>query len=187
MLKRINNQAFQLPKLSANRTPQTLSQERILIEVKNLLSDPIFLTALASSRQAQFTTFSPSQGPFKNYTIYIVRKPWGIHNRTYNVFDQTNHRTGAGKSRKEKSSQEAKSDSKPSGQQSTRPNKPAAQTTPYEVLGLTPSATNTEIRKKFLNLAKQYHPDKNKAPDAEENFKRIKNAYDQIAKDRNIS
>ena len=47
----------------------------------------------------------------------------------------------------------------------------------YEVLGVARSATPDELKSAFRNLARQYHPDVNKAPDAEERFKEINEAY----------
>ena len=41
----------------------------------------------------------------------------------------------------------------------------------YEVLGVDKSADEKEIKMAFRRLAKKYHPDVNKAPDAEEKFK----------------
>ena len=52
---------------------------------------------------------------------------------------------------------------------------------PYIVLGLSPRATDSEIRSAFRRLAKKYHPDAN--PDdkkAEEKFKEISAAFDII-------
>lgn len=47
----------------------------------------------------------------------------------------------------------------------------------YEVLGLSKDASDQDIKKAFRRLAMQYHPDRNKAPDAEEKFKEINEAY----------
>lgn len=47
----------------------------------------------------------------------------------------------------------------------------------YEVLGVNRNATGDEIKSAFRNLARQYHPDVNKAADAEERFKEINEAY----------
>uniref|UniRef100_A0A7C4KJ81 Chaperone protein DnaJ n=1 Tax=Anaerolinea thermolimosa TaxID=229919 RepID=A0A7C4KJ81_9CHLR len=47
----------------------------------------------------------------------------------------------------------------------------------YEVLGVQRSAGQDEIKSAFRNLARQYHPDVNKSPDAEERFKEINEAY----------
>ncbi len=47
----------------------------------------------------------------------------------------------------------------------------------YEVLGVSRSAAADEIKSAFRKLARQYHPDVNKAPDAEERFKEINEAY----------
>ena len=47
----------------------------------------------------------------------------------------------------------------------------------YETLGVGRSATPDELKSAFRNLARQYHPDVNKAPDAEERFKELNEAY----------
>lgn len=51
----------------------------------------------------------------------------------------------------------------------------------YEVLGLTRSATSADIKKAYLQMAKQYHPDKNQGDkEAEKKFKEISAAYDVL-------
>ena len=47
----------------------------------------------------------------------------------------------------------------------------------YEVLGVSKDADETELKKAFRSLARKYHPDKNDAPDADEKFKEIQEAY----------
>ncbi len=47
----------------------------------------------------------------------------------------------------------------------------------YEILGVSKNATDEEIKRAFRKLAKQYHPDVNKEPGAEEKFKEIGEAY----------
>ena len=47
----------------------------------------------------------------------------------------------------------------------------------YEVLGVSKNATDKEIKSAFRKLAKQYHPDINKAPDAADKFKEAQEAY----------
>ncbi len=57
----------------------------------------------------------------------------------------------------------------------------AAQT-PYEVLGVKPTASADEIRKAYRKLAKQLHPDLNPGkPEAEERFKAVSAAYDLLS------
>lgn len=47
----------------------------------------------------------------------------------------------------------------------------------YDVLGVSKTADDKEIKSAFRKLAKQYHPDINKEPGAEEKFKEIGEAY----------
>ncbi|PZW01431.1 molecular chaperone DnaJ [Metamycoplasma auris] len=51
----------------------------------------------------------------------------------------------------------------------------------YEVLGINKNATEKEIKTAYRKLAMQYHPDRNKAPDAEEKFKEISEAYEILS------
>ena len=63
-------------------------------------------------------------------------------------------------------------------------------TDPYKVLGVKYDASDDEIKKASRTLSRQYHPDANvgKSPAeqaaAEERFKDVQQAYDQIMKDR---
>ena len=47
----------------------------------------------------------------------------------------------------------------------------------YEVLGVSKDASEAEIKSAFRKLAKKYHPDVNKEPDAAEKFKEAQEAY----------
>ena len=51
----------------------------------------------------------------------------------------------------------------------------------YETLGVSKDASQEDIKKAYRNLAKKYHPDINKAPDANEKFAAIQVAYDCLS------
>lgn len=53
---------------------------------------------------------------------------------------------------------------------------------PYEILGVRIGATIDEIKSAYKNLAKKYHPDISKEPNAVEMMKQINNAYDVLTK-----
>ncbi|SFE28737.1 molecular chaperone DnaJ [Alteribacillus iranensis] len=51
----------------------------------------------------------------------------------------------------------------------------------YETLGVDKDSSTDEIKKAYRKLARKYHPDVNKADDAEEKFKEVKEAYDVLS------
>lgn len=51
----------------------------------------------------------------------------------------------------------------------------------YQVLGVSRTASAAEIKRAFRNLARKYHPDVNKASDAEAKFKEINEAYEILS------
>jgi len=51
----------------------------------------------------------------------------------------------------------------------------------YKVLGVSRSASDTDIRKAYKRLSRKYHPDKNKEPDAEKKFVEIAHAYEVLS------
>lgn len=59
---------------------------------------------------------------------------------------------------------------------------------PYGVLGVSRSASDEEIKKAYRKLSRKYHPDANinnpNRDRAEEKFKEVQQAYDQIMKER---
>ena len=63
----------------------------------------------------------------------------------------------------------------------------------YRVLEISPDASNHEIKRAYRKMANKYHPDKvshlgkEMQSSAEEKFKAVNNAYQQLKKDRNMS
>lgn len=59
---------------------------------------------------------------------------------------------------------------------------------PYKVLGISPNATDDEVKKAYRELSRKYHPDANvnnpNKDKAEEMFKLVQQAYDQIMNQR---
>lgn len=59
---------------------------------------------------------------------------------------------------------------------------------PYKVLGVSPSATDDEVKKAYRTLSRKYHPDANvnnpNADKAEEMFKEVQQAYEMIMRQR---
>ena len=52
----------------------------------------------------------------------------------------------------------------------------------YELLGVARNASDSDIKKSFRRLAMKYHPDRNTGnPGAEEQFKKVKEAYDVLS------
>ena len=51
----------------------------------------------------------------------------------------------------------------------------------YETLDVSESASAEEIKKSYRKLARKYHPDINKSPEAEEKFKEINAAYEILS------
>ena len=54
----------------------------------------------------------------------------------------------------------------------------------YEVLGVSKNATKDDIKSAYRKLAKQYHPDVNKDPDAPKKFEEVQQAYDILYDDQ---
>lgn len=53
----------------------------------------------------------------------------------------------------------------------------------YEILGVQKNASKEEIKSAFRKLARKYHPDVNKAPDAADKFKELGKAYETLYDD----
>ena len=50
----------------------------------------------------------------------------------------------------------------------------------YDILGVSRSASQQEIKSAYRKLARKYHPDVNKASDAQAKFKDINEAYEVL-------
>jgi len=55
----------------------------------------------------------------------------------------------------------------------------------YKILGVDKKATKAEIKKAYKRLARKYHPDVSKEPNAEEKFKEINEAHEVLKNDEN--
>jgi molecular chaperone DnaJ len=51
----------------------------------------------------------------------------------------------------------------------------------YQVLGVRPDATGDEIKRAYRRLAREYHPDVNNDPEAEQRFKQVSAAYETLS------
>jgi len=51
----------------------------------------------------------------------------------------------------------------------------------YEILGVSKSASQDEIKKAYRKLALQYHPDRNKGKESEEKFKEVTKAFEVLS------
>jgi molecular chaperone DnaJ len=51
---------------------------------------------------------------------------------------------------------------------------------PYQILGIPENSSVEDAKKRYRKLAKEFHPDVNKSADAEEKFKEISQAYEDI-------
>lgn len=51
----------------------------------------------------------------------------------------------------------------------------------YEILGVSKNASEAEIKRAYRKLALQWHPDRNKSPEANDKFKEINKAYEVLS------
>ena len=54
----------------------------------------------------------------------------------------------------------------------------------YKVLEVARDASADDIKKSYRKLARRFHPDVSKEPQAEERFKQVQEAYEKIKKER---
>lgn len=53
----------------------------------------------------------------------------------------------------------------------------------YALLGVRPDASAEDIKKAYKKLAREFHPDRNPSPEAENRFKDVSEAYDVLSRD----
>uniref|UniRef100_A0A8C9ZFK8 DnaJ homolog subfamily C member 16 n=1 Tax=Sander lucioperca TaxID=283035 RepID=A0A8C9ZFK8_SANLU len=63
----------------------------------------------------------------------------------------------------------------------------ASEYDPYKVLGVSRSASQAEIKRAYKNLAKEWHPDKNKDPKAEDMFIKVSKSYEILSNEERRS
>ena len=54
----------------------------------------------------------------------------------------------------------------------------------YDALGVSPNASDAELKKLIEKLLLKYHPDKNPSPEAAEKFKELSHAYEILSDDK---
>ncbi|XP_029006360.1 dnaJ homolog subfamily C member 16 [Betta splendens] len=63
----------------------------------------------------------------------------------------------------------------------------ASENDPYRILGISRSASQSEIKRAYKTLAKEWHPDKNKDPKAEDTFIKISKSYEILSNEERRS
>ncbi|XP_053171440.1 dnaJ homolog subfamily C member 16 [Scomber japonicus] len=63
----------------------------------------------------------------------------------------------------------------------------ASEYDPYKILGVSRSASQAEIKRAYKNLAKEWHPDKNKDPKAEDMFIKVSKSYEILSNEERRS
>ncbi|KAL0483757.1 hypothetical protein AKO1_013943 [Acrasis kona] len=51
---------------------------------------------------------------------------------------------------------------------------------PFQILGIDPGSSKEQIKKRYYKLCQQYHPDRNKSPNAADKMTKINRAYDEV-------
>jgi hypothetical protein len=72
----------------------------------------------------------------------------------------------------------------PANTASTAPKPVSSKPSPYAVLGIDATASDDEVQKAYRRLARSYHPDVNKSPEAVARFEQIVDAYHRLQKSR---
>ncbi|XP_067443906.1 dnaJ homolog subfamily C member 16-like [Thunnus thynnus] len=65
--------------------------------------------------------------------------------------------------------------------------KTASEHDPYKILGVSRSASQAEIKRAYKNLAKEWHPEKNKDPNAEDMFIKVSKSYEILSNEERRS
>lgn len=65
--------------------------------------------------------------------------------------------------------------------------KTASDYDPYKILGVSRSASQAEIKRAYKSLAREWHPDKNKDPKAEDMFIKVSKSYEILSNEERRS
>lgn len=167
---------------------ELILQDLVGKNVNTALCGDLLRQHLPYAERVQLISFlfdlAASDGKISIYEIKLLQEitaAIGVYKNEYiNIFNQHMNKAGFNTSASQNTQQQ---------QQQAPPPKPR-QTTPrtsaFSILGLTPQASNDEVKRAYRKLAMQYHPDRVTTADeatqrrAAEQFRRITQAYQQI-------
>ncbi|CAG7720055.1 unnamed protein product, partial [Allacma fusca] len=141
---------------------------------------PQFKTIMCAKCSLELEFLLPAESSKTINIVYVKcyscfnQNPFDTKVKTINPSSQSSFSTGSSASKA--GSNSSTGNLKKSGFKMGTDENPAS-TEYYEVLGVSPTASAAEIKKKYYALAMQYHPDKNSSAEAEGKFKKISEAY----------
>jgi molecular chaperone DnaJ len=129
----------------------------------------VVLTRSSSSIHAQATPFSSSNK---------ISPTRSFHHKRFMIDD--NNKNNNSNQQKRTTISTSSSSTKRSFHTT---NKLLQEKNPYKVLGVEKNASKEDIKKAYKTLAKKYHPDISKEPNAKEKFAEVTNAYEVLEDD----
>ena len=106
----------------------------------------------------------------KTVTVILTKKGIAVCQKLFNL----NNQNSAVKNEIKQNG------SVPDSESGTEINNEIESNNPYKILEISPQATELEIKKAYKQLAKKYHPDLNKTPEAKEQFIKLNKAYTEL-------